>query len=166
MKRGFISAILLAFGTAILSGTAGADAARVRCDKNTEITFEDWQDWTRITPEPKPSPGHSGAWVGIYTNDLATKTYLNASSPYRTCAAIVKPVYSDATGNKVFRMTIMVKMQAGYDPENGDWWYGKADKTGTRIRSSGKIRECIACHKQAAETDYLFSKDVMNDLRK
>jgi hypothetical protein len=57
----------------------------------------------------------------------------------------------------------MVKMPPGYDPENGDWWYGKFDREGDEFleKMNGKVPGCIACHQGASDTDYLFSEDVM-----
>jgi len=53
-------------------------------------------------------------------------------------------------------------MLPGYDSENFDWWYGVYDASGMDIRDEGKLLDCTICHKQATETDYLFSKEVMN----
>ncbi len=141
---------------------ANADPTTNRCDDDNGMTFEGWREWTQVTPKPVISEGHSNNWVGIYVNELAKDTYLSAGAPYPECAKIVKPIYSDAEGKSVRKLTIMVKMPPGYDPDNGDWWYAHADASGTRIGSHGRLAGCIPCHKQAAETDYLFSKDVLN----
>jgi len=124
--------------------------------------FEGWWEWAKVTPTPVVSKGHNSNWVGIYVDELAKDTYLNAGAPYPECAKIVKPIYNDAEGKSVRKLTIMVKMSPGYDPENGDWWYASYDATGLNVRSQGRLDGCIPCHKQAAETDYLFSKDVLN----
>ena len=125
------------------------------------MTFEDWKNWMSVTPKPVRSKGHSNNWVGIYVNKQAETTYLSASSPYQICAKIVKPIYTDSSGTSIRKLTIMVKMPPGYDPENANWWYGKSDESGMDAWG-GKLPGCITCHKQAAETDYLFSKEVIN----
>ena len=137
------------------------DSSNHNCS-STEMTFEDWRHWTSVTPVPVRSKGHSNNWVGIYVNKLAEVTYLSASSPYQVCAKIVKPIYTDASGKNVRKLTIMVKMPPGYDSENSDWWYGVYDASGMDMWDEGKLLDCIICHKQATETDYLFSKEVMN----
>ena len=48
----------------------------------------------------------------------------------------------------------MIKREPGYDPENGDWEYFYSDKDGKV--TSGKMKNCIECHKKAAEKDYVF----------
>ena len=127
---------------------------------DTAMTFEDWRQWANITPKPVRSEAHSNNWVGIYVNEIAESTYRMASSPYQVCSKIVKPIYTDENGTTVRKLTIMVKMPPGYDPENADWWYGDYDASGTVMKKQGRIWGCISCHKQAAETDYLFSKEV------
>lgn len=154
--------MIFLIGTLILNASnalgAESDSATQSC--NDEImTFEDWKQWTSVTPEPVRSKGHNNKWVGIYVNKLAESTYLSASSPYQVCAKIVKPIYTDSSGTNIRKLTIMVKMSPGYDPENADWWYGKSDETGIDVWG-GKLPDCIICHKQTAETDYLFSKEV------
>ena len=127
---------------------------------DTIMTFEDWKNWTNVTPNPVRSKGHSNNWVRIYVNKLAETTYLSASSPYQVCAKIVKPIYTDSSGTKIKKLTVMVKMPPGYDPENADWWYGIYDESGTDMWNEGKLPGCVTCHRQAAETDYLFSREV------
>ena len=126
------------------------------------MTFEDWREWTNVTPNPVVSKGHGGNWVGVYVDEVAKETYLAATGPYAECAKIVKPIYADSSGAEVLKLTIMVKMAPGYDPEDADWWYGKYDATGTSAMAQGKLPGCIICHRQAADTDYLFSKEVVH----
>jgi hypothetical protein len=135
------------------------------CGEEKQIDFSDWRQWRSVTPEPVRSKAHSNNWVGIYVDKLAEKTYLSASSPYPTCARIVKPIYSDESGSRVRKLTIMMKMAPGFDPANANWWYGVYDASGIEVREQGKIRDCIICHKQAVDTDYLFSTEVMHTVK-
>ena len=71
----------------------------------------------------------------------------------------IKPFDND--GNMgVDGIAVMIKKQAGYDAEHGDWYYemrmadGKImEKMGMPM--TGKIKMCIGCHAAAANTDYL-----------
>ena len=135
---------------------------------NRPLTFENWRGYTKVTPKPIFSKGHGNEWVEIYVDDLAKAPYLAATAPYPECATIVKAHYSDESGtNQTSNLAIMVKMPPGYDPENADWWYGKYDTSGTKAKMQGKLfYDCIACHRGASETDYLFSKEVMAEINK
>ena len=140
--------------------SAKAESALESCEPSNAMTFVNWDEWTQVTHKPVASEGHSGNWVGIFVDELARGTYLSADAPYPECAKVVKPVYSDGEGTTVLKLTVMVKMAAGYDPENGDWWYATYDASGTYARKQGKLEDCISCHKLAAETDYLFSRHI------
>lgn len=52
---------------------------------------------------------------------------------------------------------VMVKREAGYDPDNGDWYYEMRDPSGDPMAmpEPGPIPDCIDCHQQFATTDYL-----------
>jgi hypothetical protein len=150
------------FAATVGAIVAYADPTAERCNDVGELTFENWEEWTLITPKPVISEGHGNSWVKVYVNELAEDTYLSAGAPYPECAKVVKPLYSDAEGTRVDKMTIMVKMATGYDPENSDWWYALSNGPGTFLIEQGRVDNCILCHKEAAETDYLFSKEVLN----
>lgn len=97
-------------------------------------------------------------------DDLARNIYLTASGDtFPTCATIVKThlfVGSDGA-ETVTALTVMVKLPAGYDPENNDWWWGMYDSTGKNPQMTGKIEACITCHKPQAEADFVFSQTVL-----
>jgi hypothetical protein len=162
MVRSTVVLIMLLFAPNAMLAVAQAASKKIGCAQIKRLSFSNWQEWTPILNKPVRSVGHNDNWVGIFVDDLAKATYLAAGAPYPECARIVKPIYRDAKGTSVRKLTIMVKMPAGYDTENGDWWYAKADPSGSRIGRHGRLDDCISCHKQAAETDYLFSRDVMN----
>ena len=156
----FLLFVLLLTGYSIIvKGQVSSNSGS--CDDEIAMTFENWREWTKVTPNPVKSKGHSGNWVGVYVDDVAKTTYLAATGPFSECARIVKPIYTDASGTDVRRITIMVKMSPGYDPQDADWWYGMYDASGKSAIMQGKLSGCIICHRQAASTDYLFSKDVV-----
>ena len=154
--------IVLSLSSVLAFSVSSLTAAQASATCPPEkLSFEGWENWDQITREPVKSVGHSDNWVGIFVNPLARETYLQAGTPYQECAAIIKPVYSGPDEATVTKLTIMVKMPAGFDSENGDWWYASADPTGTKIVPKLSRRACIACHEQAKETDYLFSNEVL-----
>ena len=151
--------MLFALVFSAISAQPGLSAGS--CSDEGELSFEGWKNWLQVTQKPVMSIAHGNNWVRIFVDALARDTYLSAGAPYPECAKIVKPIYYDAEGQLVRKLTIMVNMPAGYDPENGDWWYATSDPSGTKIEPKIRRAACIVCHEQAAETDYLFSKDVL-----
>ena len=137
MKRLIFPIVFILIAAIVGSVVVHADPAAKSCGADGEMTFEDWEEWTLVTPNPLLSPGHSSSWVKIHVNELAESTYLSAGAPYPECAKVVKSHYFDAEGTQIDSLTVMVKMPAGYDTENGDWWYGMYDKSGMIAKKRG-----------------------------
>jgi hypothetical protein len=69
---------------------------------------------------------------------------------------IVKENY---TPEKVLAaVTVMYKRQ-GYNPEGGDWFWLKYTPDGA-IAAEGKVADCIACHGQSKENDWLLTAPI------
>ena len=174
--RKFISRLFLLL---LLSGCSGAGLAmpastdtpmppttthQPDCSAEAVPDFADYATWTRVNP--KPIKGHE-VYVNIYVDDLAKDIYLSASGEiFPVCSKIVKTHLMGADLETITAVTVMVKMPAGYDPENNDWWWGMYDKDGKVAEMSGKVPVCIACHKPAAAADYVFSQKVMEEINK
>ena len=132
-------------------------------EHNKHFTFPDWKNLHKINTEALRSDSHS-AWFDIYINVLAKKPYMQQSSLLPVGSIVVKPLYPDPDRSEISKLTIMIKMEKGYDSDNGDWWYGVYDETGMEGSYQGKIKSCIKCHTHGKETDYMFSESVMDNI--
>jgi hypothetical protein len=76
------------------------------------------------------------------------------TAPVGTMA--VKQWYSGGVNTGTPTIGAMVKMPAGYDPDNGDWYYEQLDGSGG-IAISGKTNFCQGCHGKSdyTNTDFL-----------
>lgn len=54
---------------------------------------------------------------------------------------------------------VMIKQPAGYDSDNGDWYYEMQDMSGS-VLNSGRIPTCISCHSGWTATDYLAGTEL------
>ncbi len=135
------------------------------CIPEQSLDFADYTSWTRINPQPLLSVGHSNVWVEIYVNALAKNTYLNAQAPYPPCAKIVKVSYKDKEATQFIDVTAMFKMSEGYDSSNHDWWYATLDQAGVEAEEKGRLANYIACHEKAKLSDFLFSPEVMKQVK-
>ena len=134
------------------------------CDIESTMVFEEWKEWTSALAKPYLSAAHNNQWVNIYIDNVARASALAIDKQYAECAKIVKLHFNSANGIEIRRLLLMVKMPLGFDPENGDWWYGLYDATiGTSVIEEGIIVNCISCHKQASSSDYIFSKEMIEN---
>jgi len=67
-------------------------------------------------------------------------------------------------------ITVMIQREAGYDPDNNNWFWvkykanGEVDKNPKGIALAGRVAKgmdtgCIACHAKAKDNDYFFTND-------
>ena len=124
-----------------------------------DFIFPNWKNTYKINTTPLESEGHV-AYIDIYVNDIAKEAYLKEKSIFPVDSLILKPLFNDLKRTIFARLVIMLKMEKGYDPENGDWWYGVYDESGTVNFHQGRIHSCIVCHKEGESTDYTFSESV------
>jgi hypothetical protein len=84
-----------------------------------------------------------------YTTDL--QAAIESGDPFTAPvgAASIKEFDNGAQG-----IVVMTKQAAGFDADNGDWYYELLGTDGT-VQVSGAIADCIACHEAFPDTDYL-----------
>ncbi len=115
--------------------------------------------FTRIE-EPMPSNIHAmqRTW---YSSNLAD---LPLTGPFTVPegSVAIKAEY-DADGNN-FTTVVMIKREAGYDPDGNDWYYEVRNPDGSQADSPapGRVALCSGCHKDGADTDFLLGFDREN----
>jgi hypothetical protein len=70
-------------------------------------------------------------------------------------ATVLKEKFSDAAGTKTELFTGMVKREAGYNPECGDWEFFTLPGDASKISAGGKIQNCMECHVEYKNQDYV-----------
>lgn len=159
------TALLILFFLLFGSASAETDTAQktIKHDYKSEFIFPRWKNLHKLNTKPLESDAHR-AWLDIYVNNLAKEPYITQSDRFPIGSIVLKPLHTDPQRSETARLVIMMKMQKGYDSQNGDWWYGVYDETGMEGWYQGKIKSCIKCHAHAKETDYMFSETVMESI--
>ena len=123
----------------------------------------------RVTPQPKkidakllqrcaspapsvlPSP-HEGGSIHVYTSDSAAQAYFDPWGKFPEGSLVLK---EKLTGEalKTEEFTGMLKREAGYFPEGGDWEYFTVDAAAAKIGERGKLKSCAECHANQAKVD-------------
>jgi hypothetical protein len=71
---------------------------------------------------------------------------------------VLKEKFSDATAKHTELFTGMVKREAGYNPECGDWEFFTLSANANKVTSRGRLQSCMDCH-----VDYKYSDFVTKD---
>ncbi len=106
-----------------------------------------------VVSEKLLAGSHYKTSIHIYVNKPANEAVARKSAVFPIGAVIVKEKLGDL--GLVTGVGGMIKHDAGYDPENGDWEYFYADKASTF--ATGRMRNCAECHAKAKARDFVFS---------
>ena len=136
-----------------------------------------YRGWTRVNPEPAvfhsriatqcsaPTPQqrrmeqanpHRDKFVTVYVNDAGRRAMLEELRPrFPVGTLIVKEKLTARDAQEPELLTAMLKREAGYDPEGGDWEYLVLDGQGKEVQTRGKLESCRACHQTYPQTDFV-----------
>ena len=161
----FSLAFIVSLAAILVSGCASAPDAGAA----PASAFEGYTSWTKVNRQPITGDttgalgsAHQGerGFREVYINDVGKGVSSGgASYPYPQGTVVVKESYKrGSSGGKgdLAALTVMVKREAGYDPENGDWEYAMATPA-MKIQAQGKLGMCINCHAAAFDDDYVFT---------
>ncbi|GAB4387926.1 hypothetical protein [Albidovulum sp.] len=107
---------------------------------------------------------YTKATIDGHTGDLVVKRNFGPAGVTES------EVLRDPAGH-LGAVTVMFRREAGYDPEDKDWFWvkylpdGSLDKTPNGMRMAGQVAKgmdtgCIACHRGAGE-DLMFTTDYL-----
>ena len=139
-------------------GEGGGSSATVD-DAELSAMAADYASLTKANPAPFMSAQHDGMpMVNVFYNDVASEHYPITSGPFTFAegSMIVKEMLGP--DDQPMMLTAMYKGPAGYDPDNGDWWWGMLTLEGEPAMpgSVGKIAMCTGCHQGQSDTDFAF----------
>lgn len=68
---------------------------------------------------------------------------------------VLKEKILQAVSAKTLLYTGMLKREAGYNPECGDWEFFVVSGDGKKVTTRGKFANCMKCHKDYPRTDFI-----------
>jgi hypothetical protein len=145
-----------------------------------------YKGWARVNPEPAVLPSHIALlcarpnseqrrleeenphrdkFVTVYVNDAGRRAMLEERRPrFPVGSLVVKEKLPARDSTEPELLTAMLKHEAGYDPEGGDWEYLVFDGSGREVRARGKLESCRACHQAYPHTDFVARNYLPSDL--
>src|SRR5689334_14810417 len=168
--------LVLLLGAAITLRSRSPETARSTDDTQNagDKVIAGYRQWTRVNPKPAmvsaqvaelcapasaPNPnGPHGPdkYITVYVNEIGRHAMMEEKTPqFPQGSVIVKEKLTTAKSATPELLTVMVKREAGYNPDSGDWEYMVFDGSGKSVQARGKLENCQACHKMDQDTDYV-----------
>ena len=143
--------------------TKGADAEKDLSKYSVYGPLEvgaDWESYNKMNTTPVESDDHGGRFVDTYVNNVGLEAYKKEDAEVPVGTIVVKTSWErdgDKPSETPGPIFVMEKKAAGFDPPNGDWYYGFhwEKPTGKRFESWGptyrrtpspKVKGCWSCH--------------------
>jgi hypothetical protein len=135
------------------------------------VAMDGYDGW-HLKSDFYPGASPHGTFLRMYYNVVTV-----GDVPYH---AVVKDNYggegatleavAESPADFLMAVTVMLQREAGYDPDNNDWFWvkyaadGSIDKNDMGMALAGRVAKgmtmgCIACHANAGAGDYLFVND-------
>ncbi len=139
---------------------AGAWVAAQQAGLGIASDLAGYFGWDRANVQKSFIESAHPAAKDVYFNDLASDAVRGGDRPFPDGSVIVKEVTSPDT-LQVEVLTTMRKVD-GFGPDQGDWQYGRWDRTEAGGFDGGWMpldgaQGCVACHVSASDDDFVFA---------
>ncbi|WP_439622961.1 cytochrome P460 family protein [Gemmata sp.] len=126
----------------------------------------DTERWAKFGGKGRHGP-HAKHSVVVRVNPEAMGAFKRVGTPLPAGTVVIKekhPDWSAAYNASACDFGAMIKREAGYDPENGDWEYAYVAPGPAKQVTRGKLASCIDCHSHMKDRDYLFRTYLPNQV--
>ncbi len=164
------------FATPLLVITLGLSLGLAGCSDDDDTTtppvvseFSGYSDWSQVEYTNAASPFLGPAHMGEnpeYTRGIYSSEPDKVDGDYSVGTIFIKETFThDAQGNKMYPDAMgllgMIKREAGFDTEGGDWEYFNINTSNlSTIDSGANLGSCKGCHTNATGedgTDHIFA---------
>ncbi|MBX7223592.1 MAG: cytochrome P460 family protein [Blastocatellia bacterium] len=176
----FKSVLTLLFLACFLGGVTHSTAKNKSLPERDSAApnLSGYKTWTKVNPKPEliPSPiaklcnmpppklvereknnPHNEKYLTVYVNQTGKHAMLQEVKPHFPLGSVVvKEKLPTAESTTPELLTVMVKREAGFNPECGDWEFFVFDGKGSQVQGRGKIETCQTCHRLQKEEDFLY----------
>ena len=177
--------ILLGLALTFVCPTLSANVRMT--DDHDRNVISGYKSWLRVNPKPlklsaalnvlcaAPTPPgridgsnnpHRQKYFTVYVNDVGQQAMTEQAKPrFPQGSIIIKEKLPDENATVPELLTVMIKREAGFNPQSGDWEYLVFDGTATKLEGRGKLESCQSCHAMNKATDYVFRSYLPDEIR-
>ena len=181
-----LSFLLFLPAVAMLGCSVASQTSPAGQDKDL-ATLASYRKWTLVNPKPQLMeplaalscaiiPGrqegspHLHKYINVFVNPVGREAMMSKQTPkFPVGSMIVKEKHGSVESMMPEVLTVMIKREAGYNPESGDWEYLVLDGAASRIVERGKLTRCSSCHDAYERSDFVtrtyLPREVVQELK-
>src|SRR5258708_2441309 len=153
-----------------LAATTSVGSRQTEAHDNLGPDVSNLSGWTQVNKEPyyissqvdilcvAPKPAdyererkqnpHASTYITVFVNAVGSLAmFANPPQRFPEGAIIIKRKFDHSSQNgRPILSTIMIKREAGYNPDAGDWEFAVVSGDGKNVEAKGKLGNCMACH--------------------
>ncbi|MEZ5424702.1 MAG: cytochrome P460 family protein [Pyrinomonadaceae bacterium] len=109
---------------------------------------------------------HNKKHINVFVNSIGEEEMMTKKKPvFPQGTVIVKEKLPDPNNASPELLTVMIKREEGFNPENGDWEYMTLNGDATEVTARGRLESCQACHAVDKVTDYVSRSYLPDEIR-
>ena len=185
-KRKLVASLLLLCLAIAVIGSAASARIGVN-DERDDRAVSGYKSWAKINPKPlklpaalnvlcaAPTPAgridassnpHRQKYFTVYVNEVGRRAMTEQARPqFPQGSIIVKEKLPDENAAAPELLTVMIKREAGFNPQGGDWEYLVFDGAAAKVEARGKLENCQSCHAANKAGDYVFRSYLPDQMR-
>ena len=94
-------------------------------------------------------------YIHVFVSPQGASAMLTNFAVFPRGTIVLKEKFDDPEGKHTELFTGMIKREAGYNPDCGDWEFFTLSANAKKITARGKIESCITCHREFPESDFV-----------
>lgn len=108
---------------------------------------------------------HEGHWIHVFITAGGREPIAKGAADYPEGTIILKQKLKDAAGKQTVFYTGMLKREAGYAKDVGDWEFFTTDAAGKKVTARGQMQSCVSCHQEFEETGYVSREYLVKPVK-
>jgi len=110
---------------------------------------------------------HNNKYINVYVNSIGKDEMMTKTNPdFPIGTVVVKEKLSLPDSQMPELLTVMVKREAGFNPDVGDWEFITLNGQATEVTAKGKLENCQACHLSYKYNDFITRTYLPEEIRK
>jgi hypothetical protein len=167
----------------LLAAQCACSTASANKEASGDELIRDYKHWTQVNPVPavfeaniatlcaRPNlpvgnDPHHNKFLTVYVNEIGRRSMMEERLPRFPQGSIIlkeKLPAKDSTSPEL--LTVMLKREAGFNPDTGDWEYLVFDGAGKQVQARGRLENCQGCHTMMAHTDFVYRSYLPAEIR-
>jgi cytochrome P460 len=170
MKKAVLTVLLFVSQLMMLGCAVDAQSSQPPVDPDLTALAK-YREWSLVNPVRQtmaptvaascaiyaaPVNPHVSKFLSVFVNSVGREAMMTQKRPkFPVGSMIVKEKFANPEDKDPELLTAMIKREAGYNPDNGDWEFLVLDGAASKMVERGRLTRCSGCHSSYGHNDFV-----------